>query len=50
MTGRNPFTEVPRLLQALAVLRAADPVEVADLRDRFVAAVSPVPAVVAQPA
>jgi hypothetical protein len=50
MAGRNPFTEVPRLLQALAVLRAADPVEVADLRDRFVAAVSPVPAVVAQPA
>jgi hypothetical protein len=50
MTGRNPFTEVPRLLQALAVLRAADPVEVADLRDRFVAAVSPIPAVVAQPA
>ena len=50
MAGRNPFTEVPRLLQALDVLRAADPIEVADLRDRFVAAVSPVPAVVAQPA
>jgi hypothetical protein len=50
MAGRDPFTEVPRLLQALAVLRAADPVEVADLRDRFVAAVSPIPAVVAQPA
>ena len=50
MAGRNPFTEVPRILQALDVLRAADPVGVADLRDRFVAAVSPVPAVVAQPA
>jgi hypothetical protein len=50
MAGRDPFLEVPRLLQALAALRAAHPVEVADLRDRFVAAVSPAPAVVAQPA
>jgi len=50
MAGRDPFLEVPRLLRGLAELRAAHPVDVADLRDRFVAAVCPVPAVVAQPA
>jgi hypothetical protein len=50
MAGRDPFTEVPRLLRSLTALRGARPVQVADLRDRFVAAMDPVPAVVAQPA
>jgi hypothetical protein len=54
MVGRDPFTEVPRLLESLAALRGAHPAEVADRRARFVTAVTesaePVPAVVAQPA
>jgi hypothetical protein len=58
MAGRDPFTEVPRLLQYLASLRDAHPAEVAERRTRFVAAVTrgaraagePVPPVVAQPA
>jgi hypothetical protein len=56
MAGRDPFTEVPRLLRTLAALGAAHPAEVADLRARFVAAVTAgvrtatAPTVVAQPA
>jgi hypothetical protein len=40
MAGRDPFTEVPRLLASLAALRSAPPAEAAGRRDRFVAAVS----------
>jgi hypothetical protein len=40
MAGRDPFVEVPRLLRALAALRAAHPAEVADRRAQFVAAVT----------
>jgi hypothetical protein len=40
MAGRDPFTEVPRLLRSLAELRRADPVEAADRRRCFVAAVA----------
>ncbi|HLM04666.1 MAG TPA: aldolase [Blastococcus sp.] len=46
MAGRDPFVEVPRLLAALDALRGADRMDVADRRDRFVAAVedrTPVP-------
>jgi hypothetical protein len=59
MVGRDPFTEVPRLLDAVAALQHAHPAEVADHRARFVAAIDggPVeparvrePAVVALPA
>jgi hypothetical protein len=59
MAGRDPFVEVPRMLQALGGFRAAHPDDVAERRARFVAAVSddlaelpPVrePAVAAQPA
>ncbi len=60
MVGRDPFTEVPRLLQAVAALRHARPADTAERRAQFVAAVeggreSPIesapvlePAVVAQ--
>lgn len=52
MAGRDPFTEVPRLLGSLAALRCSDPVEVAEHRSRFVAAVDgrPVAAALTQPA
>jgi hypothetical protein len=40
MAGRDPFVEVPRLLAAVARLRRAEPVDVADLRADFVAAVT----------
>jgi hypothetical protein len=56
MAGRDPFTEVPRLLRTLAALGGAHPVEVADRRARFVAAVTEgartpaQPTVMAQPA
>jgi hypothetical protein len=54
MAGRDPFAEVPRLLEALTALRGAHPAEVADRRARFVAAVtqgsSPVPSFVPLPA
>jgi hypothetical protein len=38
MAGRNPYTEVPRLLGSLAALRSADPADAADDRLRFLAA------------
>jgi hypothetical protein len=38
MAGRDPFTEVPRLLASLAELRGIHPAERADRRARFVAA------------
>jgi hypothetical protein len=38
MVGRDPFTEVPRLLAALDLLRRAEPAEVTRSRARFVAA------------
>jgi len=53
MVGRDPFTEVPRLLEAVAALQDAPPAEAADHRARFVAAVDggPVePARVREPA
>ncbi|TFV87360.1 aldolase [Blastococcus sp. CT_GayMR16] len=40
MAGRDPATEVPRLLQSLASLRRAEPIGAAGRRDRFVAAVT----------
>jgi len=40
MAGRDPFTEVPRLLQSLAELQRAEPSEAADHRRSFVAAVA----------
>ncbi|MGY1803731.1 aldolase/citrate lyase family protein [Blastococcus sp. SYSU D00922] len=40
MAGRDPFTEVPRLLAGVGRMRDADPAEVADRRARFVAAVT----------
>ena len=40
MAGRDPFTEVPRLLAALDRYRGASAGEMAELRDDFVAAVS----------
>jgi len=50
MTGRDPFTEVPRLLESLAALRAAEPWQVAERRAEFVSAVDHGAAVVALPA
>jgi hypothetical protein len=52
MVGRDPFVEVPRLLESLAVLRAATPAEAAARRARFVTAVTgrEVPTPVAAPA
>ncbi len=49
MAGRDPFTEVPRLLESLAVLRRSGPAEVAGSRSRFVESVDgrPVAAAVA---
>jgi hypothetical protein len=44
MVGRDPFVEVPRLLDSLSALRAAGPGDVADRRARFVAAVGREPA------
>ncbi|MFD2093504.1 aldolase [Blastococcus deserti] len=43
MAGRDPFTEVPRMLEALAGLRCARPAEAAERRARFVAAVTGAP-------
>jgi hypothetical protein len=39
MAGRDPFTEVPRLIEAVSALRGAHPGEVAERRTGFVAAV-----------
>ncbi|WP_242471273.1 aldolase [Blastococcus sp. TML/C7B] len=39
MAGRDPFTEVPRLLGSLAELRGSAPAAVAENRSRFVEAV-----------
>jgi hypothetical protein len=39
MLGRDPHTEVPRMLRAVAALRHADPAEVAERRAALVAAV-----------
>ncbi|WP_104525045.1 aldolase/citrate lyase family protein [Blastococcus atacamensis] len=39
MAGRDPFVEVPRLLAALRALRDAAGPDIADARERFVAAV-----------
>jgi hypothetical protein len=51
MAGRDPFTEVPRLLDSLAALRTADPADVAERRARFLAATGqPTTVPVAQPA
>jgi hypothetical protein len=52
MAGRDPFIEVPRLLATLTALRQAHPVEVADRRAGFVAAVTSAgqPAEVREPA
>jgi hypothetical protein len=44
MAGRDPFVEVPRMLAAVDRYRTADPVEVAELRAGFVAAVEGTPA------
>jgi hypothetical protein len=40
MAGRDPFTEVPRLLQSLTALRKASPAEVAEDRADLVAAMT----------
>jgi hypothetical protein len=57
MAGRDPFIEVPRLLEALAALRRADPAAIAERRAGFVETVgtgtvgaAAVPAVEVQPA
>lgn len=52
MAGRDPFTEVPHLLESLAALRRSDAAEVAEHRSRFVEAVTgrPVAAAVTAPA
>ena len=52
MAGRDPFTEVPRLLDSLAALRRSAPAVVAENRARFVEAVTGRPVAVAatQPA
>jgi hypothetical protein len=51
MAGRDPFTEVPRLLQSLTALRKASPAEVAEDRADLVAAMTAGPApVLARPA
>jgi hypothetical protein len=50
MIGRDPFFEVPRLLQAVAALARARPAEVAERRARFAEAVAVPPAPVAEPA
>ncbi|UOY01953.1 aldolase [Blastococcus sp. PRF04-17] len=38
MAGRDPFTEVPRLLESIAALRRTGPADAAALRSRFVTA------------
>jgi hypothetical protein len=40
MADRDPFVEVPRLLESVAALRGAGPLTAADRRRRFVAAVT----------
>jgi hypothetical protein len=56
IAGRDPFTEVPRLLESVAALRVASPTEAAERRAGFVASVTRPstgllePAVVPQPA
>lgn len=50
MAGRDPYTEVPRLLASLAELRCSSPGEVAVHRSRFVEAVTGQPAAVTTPA
>jgi hypothetical protein len=50
MAGRDPSTEVPRLLGMLDDLRAADPLTAAARREAFVAAVARAAAPVPVPA
>jgi hypothetical protein len=52
MAGRDPFSEVPRLLESLSALRRSSPAEVAENRSRFVGSVTGRPVAVAstQPA
>jgi len=50
MVGRDPFTEVPRLLEAVAAMRRADALDVAERRAHFVAAVDAGPAGLVEPA
>src|SRR3954447_6198337 len=51
MAGRDPFTELPRLLQSLTALRKASPAEAAEDRADLVAAMTAGPApVLARPA
>jgi hypothetical protein len=50
MVGRDPFIEVPRLLDAVAALRQAHPAEAAERRAHFVAAVGTGPAGPVEPA
>ncbi|MGY1695998.1 MULTISPECIES: aldolase/citrate lyase family protein [unclassified Geodermatophilus] len=50
MAGRDPFTEVPRLLASLADLADADPLTAAGRREAFVAAVEEAAAPVPVPA
>jgi HpcH/HpaI aldolase/citrate lyase family len=50
MAGRDPFTEVPRLLESLAALGRGDADETAGRRSRFVEAVTGRPAAAAVPA
>jgi hypothetical protein len=47
MAGRDPFTEVPLLLESVAALRRSDVVEAAELRERFVRAATARPVAVA---
>jgi hypothetical protein len=49
MAGRDPYVEVPRLLDSVAALRGADPVVADDRRRRFVGAVTGVPVTGAVP-
>ena len=50
MAGRDPFVEVPRLLESLAALQWRDAAEVGGQRSRFVEAVTGRPAAAAVPA
>jgi len=50
MVGRDPFTEVPRLLEAVAAMCRAHPLEAAERRAHFVAAVEAGPAGLVEPA
>jgi hypothetical protein len=47
MAGRDPFTEVPLLLEAVAALHRCDAVEAAGLRERFVRAITARPVAMA---